>query len=69
MEVKSMNIIEEKAINLIKGKSIKNKLETKGITVIGVYRNAKEDKFDKKCDVGEETDVKNLVNDVINEYS
>ena len=50
------------------GKSIKNKLETKGITVIGVYRNAKEDKFDKKCDVGEETDVKNLVNDVINEY-
>ena len=37
------------------GKSIKNKFETKGNTVIGVYRNAKEDKFDKKCDLGETT--------------
>ena len=50
------------------GKSIKNKLESKGITVIGVYRNAKEEKNDKKCDLRKESDVKNLVNDIIDEY-
>jgi len=50
------------------GKSIKNKLETKGNIVIGIHRNAIEDKFDKKCDIRKETDVKNLVSDIIDEF-
>ena len=51
------------------GKSIKNLLKENGINVIGVSRSLNEDKFNKRCDIRNEKEVKNLINEIINDFN
>ena len=50
------------------GKSIKENFIDKGITVVGVSRNTKNNKLDKKCDIRNEFEVRELIGDVIKEF-
>ena len=50
------------------GKSIKENFIDEGITVVGVSRNTKNNKLDKKCDIRNEFEVRELIDDVIKEF-
>ena len=50
------------------GRSIKENLTEKGITVIGVSRNTKNNKLDKICDIRNEYEVRGLIDYIIKEY-
>ena len=51
------------------GKSIKNLLKENGINVIGVSRSLNEDKFNKRCDIRNEDEVKKLINEIIKDFN